>query len=83
MRHLHVELDLREMAVDEWPWARSREANTNSGHIEKMIVVNVKLSSEIYSNSSEWNKNQANTKVTQSSGLSKTGLPVLRSSDGA
>eukprot|EP00613_Pedinella_sp_CCMP2098_P008721 CAMPEP_0171672028 /NCGR_PEP_ID=MMETSP0990-20121206/51733_1 /TAXON_ID=483369 /ORGANISM="non described non described, Strain CCMP2098" /LENGTH=49 /DNA_ID= /DNA_START= /DNA_END= /DNA_ORIENTATION= len=35
MRHLHVELDLREMAVDEWPWARSREANTNSGHIEK------------------------------------------------
>jgi hypothetical protein len=37
MRHLYAELDLREMAVDEWPWARSREANTNSDHIKKKM----------------------------------------------
>ena len=83
IRHLYVKLDLRKVSADEWPLARSREANTNSGHIDKMIVVNVKLASKSYSNSSEWNKNQANTIVTQSSGFSKTGLLVVRSSGGA
>jgi hypothetical protein len=82
MWHLHAELDLRKLTVDDWPWARSSEANTNSGHIEKMISSTSNLR-VIYSNSRKWNKNQANTKVAQSSGLSKTGLPVLWSSDGA